>query len=81
MVEAMSKPRSDGTPKDSPARPTKKNLNVGLEDGEQIAKVAAHRGLTIEELFAAPDVREFFTHLLIAEMRKEERKLRGRIER
>lgn len=56
----------------------KKNLNVSLEDGEQIAKIAAIRSQTIEEFFASPDVREFFTHLYVAELKKEGQRLQGK---
>jgi hypothetical protein len=71
MVATMAKQPRD-------AKPAKKSLNVGIEDGERIAKVAAHRGLTIEELFAAKDVREFFIHLLVEEMRQESERLKGK---
>lgn len=53
------------------SKPKKKNLNVSLEDGERIAKVAAIRNKTIEDLFRDRDVQDFFRHLLVEEMRKE----------
>lgn len=53
------------------SKPKKKTLNVSLEDGERIAKVAALRNKTIEDLFRERDVQDFFRHLLVEEARKE----------
>lgn len=67
----------DGKPHDGKPKPAKKNLNVGIEIGEDIAKVANLRGKTIEELFDSPDVAKFFKHLLAVEIDREARRLKG----
>lgn len=43
-----------------------------------VAKIATHRSKSIELLFEDEDVQEFFKHLLLAEMKKEEQLLQGK---
>lgn len=53
----------------------KASLNVSTADHKRILKIAALRDLTVEELFAAKDLREFFAHALAAELLKEQENL------
>lgn len=46
-------------------------LNVRASVRLLVGKIAAHRGLTINEFFEEPDVQTFFRHLLVVEMEKE----------
>lgn len=74
MVSTMSKTRNDGK---TDGKPTKKNLNVAMDDGERIAKIAALRGQTIEEFFASEEIRNYFKHLLVAEAKREAKNQQG----
>lgn len=56
----------------------KSTLKVSQDAQRLVAKIAAHRNKSVEELFEMKDVREFFTHLLIEEMRKEELRLKDK---
>lgn len=53
-------------------------LKVDRPEQEMISKIAAHRRLSIEGLFKEKDVKDFFTHLLLEEMRKETEHLKGK---
>lgn len=69
----------------------KKPQDAGLSDADKkrttvtvrgyvqrlVAKIASHRGISIEALFEQEDVLTFFRHLLIEEMRKETLLLQG----
>lgn len=70
----MARKKDDIPP---PSEKKKSSLKVAPADQQIVAKVAAHRGLSIEELFKEKDVQEFFRHLLLAEMKKEETRLTG----
>lgn len=76
----MSAVATMGKSKSDEGEPLKKRsvLNVSPEAHRIVTKVATHRGLKIEEFFDEKDVREFFTHLLLEEMRKEELRLKGK---
>ncbi len=50
-------------------------LTVLKDDQALVAKVARMRDMSIEKLFTEQDVRDFFTHLLLAEMKKETERL------
>jgi hypothetical protein len=84
MVLTMSKSRDTSRRGDgkndgkSDGKPPKKNLNVKLSTGEFIAKIAALRGLNMEEFFEEKDVQTFFSHLFAVEIEKEARQLKGR---
>jgi len=55
-----------------------KTMRVSIEAHALVTKLTAHRGLNgTKEFFDEPDVREFFTHLLVAEMEKEKLRLKG----
>jgi hypothetical protein len=60
------------------ARPSKKTtLKVAQADGEIIAKLAAHRRLSVEALFQEKEVRELFKSLLQEEMERELQRMKG----
>lgn len=52
-------------------KPKKTTLKVDLSEGEVIAKLAAHRRLSVEQLFKEKEIRELFTRLLAEEMKRE----------
>lgn len=54
----------------------KTSLKVSIETGQLVHKLAAHRNLSVENLFLEKDVTTFFKHLLIAEMKKEAERLK-----
>lgn len=56
----------------------KSTLKVTQATQRVVAKIAAHRNISVEELFEQKDVSAFFTHLLLEEMRKEEERLKGK---
>lgn len=58
-----------------------KKSSLKVKPGIQriISKVAAHRNMSIESLFEEDDVQTFFKHLLIAEMKKEEKHLQEKM--
>lgn len=56
----------------------RKSLNVSPHTHQLVGKIAAHRELTVEELFEEQDMQEFLTHLLVEEMRKTEQRLKGK---
>jgi len=80
-VAAMPKPKGD---QDSPEEGKEKEkekestLKVSQEDAQLVGKIAAHRKRSVKELFKMQDVRDFFTHLLLEEMRLETERLKKR---
>ena len=74
MVAVMAEPKKA----DQGKKPEKSTLNVLPEMRLLIAKIAAHRGIAIHELFQEKDVLTFFKHLLVAEMEKEGLRLKAR---
>lgn|GEM_PF-4569429 len=53
-------------------------LKVAVSDAELVGKIAAHRGKSVAKLFKDRDIQDFFTHLLLEEMRKESERLKNR---
>lgn len=92
MVATMPKPskgqkKEADTPPESgmPARAEQDEpregqttLKVGVSDAELVGKIAAHRGKSVAKLFKDKDVQDFFTHLLLEEMRQEAERLKSR---
>jgi hypothetical protein len=68
-------PKSEG---DGGAKEREVSLKVDTDSGDLVAKVASMRRLSIKRLFQDKDVKEFFTHLLLEEMRKETARLQGK---
>lgn len=54
--------------KERPEKIETSALKVDQAEHELVTQLAAMRRLSVWELFKEPDVREFFSHLLIAEM-------------
>lgn len=77
MATATMSKKKEDVPGDEP----ESTLKVWRSDQQIVAKVAAHRGLTIKELFREQDVQDFFKHLLLAEMQKEAERLQGKPKR
>jgi hypothetical protein len=71
---------TEGEGDDATSKPKRKqtSLKVDPEEGQLVGKVAKLRGLSVEDLFQCKDVKEFFTHLLLEEMRKETARLQGK---
>jgi Rod binding domain-containing protein len=59
----------------------KGTLKVNAATVSLILRLAAMRGLTVAQLFVARDVEDFFTHLLLEEMRQASEQLRDRSKR
>lgn len=83
LVRDMPKPKADQAPAPDPEpggdeRETQSTLKVAQEDAQLVGKIAAHRKKSVKELFKMDDIREFFTHLLLEEMRKETERLKKR---
>lgn len=79
----MPKPKADQPPSDpeplgSGEKEKESTLKVTQEDASLVGKIAAHRKKSVKELFKMRDVRDFFTHLLLEEMRQETERLKKR---
>lgn len=55
----------------------KGTLKVNGSTHQLLHKIAAHRGLTVAELFVEPDLENYLMHMLIEEMRKESERLKA----
>lgn len=53
-------------------------LKVAQEDAQLVGKIAAHRKRSVRDLFKMKDVQDFFSHLLLEEMRLETERLKKR---
>jgi hypothetical protein len=81
LVIDMPKPKADEPapdPEPGGEKEKESTLKVTEEDASLVGKIAAHRKKSVKELFKMPDVREFFTHLLLEEMRQETERLKRR---
>jgi hypothetical protein len=67
--------------KKSPAEAEKGSLKVNANTLSLVQRVAAMRGLTVAQLFDSRDVEDFFTHLLLEELRLATAQLEGRSKR
>jgi hypothetical protein len=72
----MSKQK--GTEKSEPTREEPVTVKAYPAQRDVFSKLAAMRKISIPDLLAQPDVVEFFSHLLIAEMSEETERLQGR---
>lgn len=75
-ADAVDPTQSTGEPEEQKEGQT--TLKVAVSDAELVGKIAAHRGKSVAKLFKDNDVQEFFTHLLLEEMRKEAERLKSR---
>lgn len=75
MGVAMAKPSVD-VKADEGGEP-ESTLKCDRSDARLVSKIAAMREKTVKELFREKDVREFWHHLLLAEMDKEAQRIRG----
>jgi hypothetical protein len=82
-VATMSKSKSNQAPEQNPGAEDadkssgkQTSLKVAQEDGQLVGKVARMRNISVEDLFRSRDVNDFFTHLLLEEMRLETERLK-----
>ena len=80
MVATMAKAKGD---QDDPnkaedAKEKESSLKVTWDDAALVGKVATMRSVSVKKLFRMKDVQDFFTHLLLEEMRQEAERLKKR---
>jgi hypothetical protein len=76
-VATMAKLKSDQTPEaESGSKEEETTLKVAKPDAELVGLVASHRKVSVKNLFKMQDVNDFFTHLLLEEMRREAERLK-----
>lgn len=74
VVATMSKARDEDVSDDEKGS----TLKVSQAVAQLVGKIAAHRRKSVAKLFKDKDVEDFFSHLLLEEMRLETERLKKR---